>query len=91
LPVEQPCRRSRYRSLGQGATLGHDKGIAAVMGLKFRGFLGATIIRAYHLHQLPLLSRRVRVLTDGIVARFFRRDIAELGMVELPIRQTGSL
>jgi NADH:ubiquinone reductase (H+-translocating) len=69
----------RYRSLGQGATLGRDKGIAAVGGVRVRGWLGAMITRAYHLYQLPLASRRLRVFTDGITASFFRRDFAELG------------
>jgi NADH:ubiquinone reductase (H+-translocating) len=69
----------RYRSLGQGATLGRDKGIAAVVGLRLRGVLGGLVIRVYHLHQLPLASRRMRVLADGMISKFFRRDMAQLG------------
>jgi NADH:quinone reductase (non-electrogenic) len=69
----------RYRMLGQVATLGHYKGIADVLGLRFRGFLGWFITRTYHLYQLPLLSRKLRVVSDWTVALFFRRDIAELG------------
>jgi NADH:ubiquinone reductase (H+-translocating) len=76
----------RYRSLGQGATLGRDKGIASVLGIKVRGLLGQVVIRAYHLHQVPLASRRLRVLADGIVAVLSRRDIAELGTPEQPAR-----
>jgi NADH dehydrogenase len=79
----------RYRSLGGGATLGDDKGIASVFGLKFRGPLGAAIIRAYHLRQVPLLSRRMRVLADGTLARFVRRDIAELGLSARPAWAAG--
>jgi NADH dehydrogenase len=70
----------RYRSLGQGAVLGRDKGIASVFGIKVRGVLGAAVIRAYHVHQLPLFTRRVRVLADGMVAKLVRRDIAEIGV-----------
>jgi NADH:ubiquinone reductase (H+-translocating) len=73
-----------YRSLGQGATLGRDKGIAQVFGLSVRGFLGSFVTRAYHLHQVPLFSRRIRVLTDGLIAVAFRRDLAELGTLETP-------
>ena len=69
----------RYRMLGQVATLGHYKGIADVFGLHFRGFLGWFITRTYHLYQLPLLTRKLRVVADWTVALFFRRDIAELG------------
>jgi NADH:ubiquinone reductase (H+-translocating) len=72
-------RPYRYRMLGQVATLGHYKGIADVMGLRLRGFPGWFVTRTYHLYQLPLLSRKLRVVTDWTVALFFRRDIAELG------------
>jgi NADH dehydrogenase len=74
-------RPYRYRMLGQVATLGRYKGIADVMGLRFRGFLGWFICRTYHLYQLPLLSRKLRVVVDWTVALFFRRDIAELSML----------
>ncbi len=76
----------RYRMLGQVATLGRHKGIAEVFGLHFRGFLGWWITRSYHLYQLPLISRKLRVVTDWTVALLFRRDIAELGMLGHPRR-----
>jgi NADH:ubiquinone reductase (H+-translocating) len=75
----------RYRSLGAGATLGRDKGIANVFGVRVRGFAGSFVTRSYHLYQLPLRSRRVRVLADGLIASFFARDIAEIGAVELQV------
>jgi NADH dehydrogenase len=74
----------RYRMLGQVATLGHYKGIADVMGLRVTGFLGWFVTRTYHLYQLPLLSRKLRVVADWTVALFFRRDIAELGGLGRP-------
>jgi NADH dehydrogenase len=76
----------RYRSLGQVATLGRYKGIAAVLGLRLTGFLGWFVTRTYHLYQLPLLSRKLRVVTDWTVSLLFRRDIAELGMLGHPRR-----
>jgi NADH dehydrogenase len=74
----------RYRMLGQVATLGHYKGIADVLGLRLTGFLGWFVTRSYHLYQLPLLSRKLRVVVDWTVALFFRRDIAELGGLGRP-------
>ena len=68
------------------ATLGRHKGIALVFGLPLRGFLGWFVTRTYHLYQLPLFSRKLRVVTDWTVALFFRRDIAELGMLGHPTR-----
>ena len=71
----------RYRMLGQAATLGRYKGIADVFGLRLRGFPGWFATRSYHLYQLPLVSRRLRVVADWTVALLFRRDIAELSML----------
>jgi NADH dehydrogenase len=79
----------RYRTLGEVATLGRYKGIASVFGFPLKGFLGWWVTRTYHLYQLPLLSRKLRVVTDWTVALFFRRDIAELGVLEQPRRLGG--
>jgi NADH:quinone reductase (non-electrogenic) len=73
-----------YRMLGQVATLGRHKGIADVLGLELRGFLGWWVTRSYHLYQLPLAQRKLRVVVDWTVALFFRRDIAELGQLGHP-------
>jgi len=71
----------RYRMLGQVATLGRYRGIADVMGLPLRGFPGWFVTRTYHLYQLPLLTRKLRVVTDWTTALLFRRDVVELGDV----------
>ena len=76
----------RYRMLGQVATLGRYKGIADVLGLLLTGFLGWFVTRTYHLLQLPLFSRKLRVVTDWTASLFFRRDIAELSMLGHPNR-----
>jgi NADH dehydrogenase len=79
-------RPYRYRMLGQVATLGRYKGIADVMGLRLKGFAGWFVTRTYHLYQLPLFTRKLRVVADWTTALFFRRDIAELGMLGHPQR-----
>jgi NADH dehydrogenase len=73
-----------YRMLGQVATLGRYKGIADVLGLRLRGFPGWFVTRSYHLYQLPLLSRKLRVVVDWTTSLAFRRDIAELGTLGHP-------
>jgi NADH:ubiquinone reductase (H+-translocating) len=73
-----------YRMLGQVATLGRHKGIAQVLGLNLHGFLGWWVTRSYHLYQLPLTQRKLRVVADWTVSLFFRRDIAELGQLGHP-------
>jgi NADH:ubiquinone reductase (H+-translocating) len=76
----------RYRMLGQVATLGRYKGIAEVLDLRFKGFFGWFVTRTYHLFQLPLVTRKLRVVVDWTTALFFRRDIAELSMLGHPER-----
>jgi NADH:ubiquinone reductase (H+-translocating) len=75
----KPLRRYRYRMLGQVATLGQHKGVAEVLGLELKGWPGWWVTRTYHLYQLPLASRKARVVADWTVDLFFRRDVAELG------------
>src|SRR5438874_2934807 len=79
-------RPYKYRMLGQVATLGRYKGIAQIPGAMLRGFPGWFVTRTYHLYQLPLLTRKLRVVVDWTTALFFRRDIAELGMLGHPER-----
>jgi NADH dehydrogenase len=82
-------RPYRFKMLGEVATLGRYKGIASVFGFPFKGFPGWWITRTYHLYQLPLVSRKLRVVTDWTVALLFRRDIAELSMLERPRKLGG--
>jgi NADH dehydrogenase len=71
-------RAYRYRSVGQGATLGRRKGIASVFGLSVRGWPAAIIVRWYHISQVPQFSRGARILTASLMSLFFGRDFAEL-------------
>ena len=72
--------------LGQVATLGRYKGIADVMGIRIRGFPGWFVTRSYHVFQLPLVTRKIRVLVDWTTSLFFKRDIAELSGLGHPHR-----
>ena len=72
----------RYRSIGEGATLGRGRGVARVFGLHLRGRLGGLVTRAYHVRVVPSGSRRVRIVADGVLSVVLRRDIVELGSLE---------
>jgi len=82
--LQGPPEPYGYRMLGQVATLGRNKGIADVLGLRLRGFPGWWVTRTYHLYQLPLLQRKLRVVVDWTVSLFFRRDVVELGQLGHP-------
>jgi NADH:quinone reductase (non-electrogenic) len=72
-----------FRMLGQVATLGRYKGLAELPGhVRLRGFPAWWVTRTYHLYQVPLLSRKLRVVTDWTVALFFKRDIAEFSLLQ---------
>jgi NADH dehydrogenase len=79
-----PPQPYRYKMLGQVATLGRYKGVADVLGLRLSGFPAWFVTRSYHLYQLPLVTRKLRVVLDWSVSLFFRRDVVELGMVGHP-------
>jgi NADH:ubiquinone reductase (H+-translocating) len=74
----------RYKMLGQVATLGRYRGIADVLGIRLRGFVGWWVTRTYHLYQLPLITRKLRVVVDWTTALLFSRDVAELSMLAHP-------
>jgi NADH dehydrogenase len=75
--------------LGQVATLGRYKGVADVLGVRLSGFPAWFVTRSYHLYQLPLVTRKLRVVLDWSVSLFFRRDVVELGMVGHPEQLGG--
>ncbi|HEX8065691.1 MAG TPA: NAD(P)/FAD-dependent oxidoreductase [Thermoleophilaceae bacterium] len=80
----------RYRSRGQAATLGRDRGIAAIGPMRLRGRPAGLMTRAMHVAQLPLRSRRLRVLADGTLSMAFNRDMVELGMLDRTLERTVS-
>lgn len=57
-----------------------------MLGIRLRGFPAWFVTRTYHLYQLPLVTRKLRVVADWTISLFFRRDIAELGLLAEPGR-----
>ena len=58
----------------------HYENLVVALGAIVRSLpIPGWMTRTYHLYQLPLLSRKLRVVADWTVALFFRRDIAEIG------------
>jgi NADH dehydrogenase len=78
------ARSYRYRSLGQGATLGRRKGIAIVGGIGVRGLMASVIVRCYHVAQVPQLSRAFRILADNVLSILFGRDYVALPGIAVP-------
>lgn len=74
----------RYRQLGGLASLGRNKGVATILGLRLRGFPAWFLARTYHLLMIPTVGRKVRIALDWTVALFFRRDMVQLGALQSP-------
>jgi NADH dehydrogenase len=68
----------RYRSMGQGATLGRMKGVARIFGVSLRGLPASIVMRWYHALQVPQLSRMLRIAADSLLSLVFGRDTVEL-------------
>ena len=47
-----------------------------------RGRLAGLGTRLYHLQAVPVRSRRLRILSDGLLSMWLRRDVVELGAIE---------
>ncbi len=73
-----------HENIGTVASLGLYKGVAQIMGRKFRGPLAWFMHRTYHVMAMPSLERRVRILADWTAALFFRRELVPLGALHEP-------
>ncbi|OON75650.1 NAD(P)/FAD-dependent oxidoreductase [Streptomyces tsukubensis] len=73
-----------YRHAGSVASLGLHKGVAHVYGRKIKGYPAWFMHRAYHLSRVPTVNRKARVLSEWILAAFFKREIVSLGSLEHP-------
>jgi NADH dehydrogenase len=80
----RPLRPFTYRTLGTFVNLGRHKAVASILGIQFAGFPAWFATRAYHLSQIPGLTRKGRVAADWFVGLLFSRDIAELGTLGHP-------
>ncbi|WP_061960797.1 NAD(P)/FAD-dependent oxidoreductase [Demequina flava] len=76
----------KHKHLGTVASLGLNKGVAQVMGVKLRGWPAWFMHRTYHMSQIPSFNRKARVVVDWTTALFFRRDLVSLGRIHEPRR-----
>lgn len=74
----------RHKHLGTVASLGLNKGVAQIMGVKLRGWPAWFAHRTYHMLQIPSFNRKARVVLDWTTALFFRRDLVSMGRLAEP-------
>jgi NADH dehydrogenase len=73
-----PTTEFNYESLGSMAAIGHQKGVALVMGIKISGLVAWLIWRAYYLFLMPTWGRKIRIYVEWTWGMFFPPDITHL-------------
>jgi len=75
----RPTRPFRFRPQGQLSSIGHNKAVAEVFGLKLSGFVAWLMWRGLSLLRIPTLARKTRLFLEWNWAMFFPPDLAHLG------------
>ena len=75
----QPTRPFRYRPMGQLSSVGHNKAVAEILGVKISGFVAWLMWRGLYLVRIPTLARKSRLFLEWNWAMFFPPDISHLG------------
>ena len=87
-----PTRAFSYKSRGQFATIGHQRAVAEVFGVRLSGLMAWVLRRGVYLANFPTLARKVRVLVEWIWTCLFPPDIAHLSFARTrPSRAPGPL
>jgi NADH dehydrogenase len=71
-------RPFRYKMLGQLAAIGHRRGVANILGLRFSGFLAWFLWRGAYLLKLPSVSKKFRVALEWTLDLCFAPDTVQL-------------
>jgi len=75
----RPTQPFRFRPKGQLSSIGHNKAVAEVMGLKVSGFIAWLMWRGLYLLRIPTFVRNCRLFFEWNRAMFFPPDIAHFG------------
>ena len=68
-----------YVPQGMLASIGHNKAVAEVFGMRFSGLIGFMLWRGVYLLKVPTFARKVRLFLEWNWAMFFPPDITHLG------------
>lgn len=74
-----PTREFSFKPVGQLSTIGHNKAVAEMFGIKLSGFVAWLLWRGVYLLKIPTLSRKSRLFLEWNWAMFFPPDISHLG------------
>lgn len=75
---EKTRKTFAFKGLGALCSLGHQSGVAEIMGFRFSGIIAWMMWRVIYLSKLPGLDRRVKVALAWILDFFFPPDLVQL-------------
>jgi NADH dehydrogenase len=73
---DQPTKPFSHRALGQLSSVGHNRAVAELLGLRISGFVAWLMWRGVYLLKVPTLARKVRLFLEWNWAMFFPPDLA---------------
>jgi NADH dehydrogenase len=76
---DEPTQAFAYRPKGQLSSIGHNKAVAEIYGIKISGFIAWLMWRGLYLLRVPTFSRKSRLFLEWNWAMFFPPDISHLG------------
>lgn len=74
----RPTKPFTFKPIGQLSTIGHNKAVAEMFGVKLSGFVAWLLWRGVYLLKIPTLARKTRLFLEWNWAMFFPPDIAHL-------------
>jgi NADH dehydrogenase len=72
------ARPFRFRPRGALASIGHNKAVAEIFGVRVYGFIGWLLWRGVYLLKTPTLARKVRIFLEWNWEMLFPPDIVHL-------------
>lgn len=75
----RPTRPFGYAPVGQLSSIGHNKAVAQLYGLRLYGFVAWLMWRGIYLLKIPTLARKVRLFLEWNWAMLFPPDISHFG------------
>ena len=77
-------RPFKFRPRGQLSSVGHNKAVAEIFGLRISGFIAWLLWRGVYLLRVPTLARKARVFLEWNWGMLFPPDIAHLSFHRTP-------
>ena len=71
----RPTQPFRYRPVGQLCSVGHNKAVVELFGMRISGFVAWLLWRGVYLLKIPTLARKARLFLEWNWAMFFPPDI----------------